>query len=33
VKKKAEQEAFSKYGLSFIVDEYLKARLEELESL
>jgi len=28
--KKAEQEAFSKYGLSFIVDKYLKKRLDEL---
>jgi len=32
IKKKAEQEAFSRYGLSFIVDKYLKTRLEELES-
>ncbi|MBO3803144.1 MAG: DNA topoisomerase IV subunit A [Candidatus Brockarchaeota archaeon] len=31
IKKKAEQEAFSRYGLSFIVDKYLKSRLEELE--
>ncbi len=31
IKKKAEQEAFSRYGLSFIVDKYLKTRLEELE--
>ena len=30
IKKKAEQEAFSKYGLSFIVDKYLKKRLDEL---
>jgi len=30
IKKKAEQEAFSRYGLSFIVDEYLKKRLKEL---
>jgi len=30
VGKKAEQEAFSKYGLSFIVDKYLKKRLDEL---
>ena len=29
-KQKAEQEAFSKYGLSFIVDKYLKTRLDEL---
>lgn len=28
--RKAEQEAFSKYGLSFIVDKYLKKRLDEL---
>jgi len=32
IKRKAEQEAFSRYGLSFIVDKYLKTRLEELES-
>jgi DNA topoisomerase-6 subunit A len=31
IKKKAEQEAFSRYGLSFIVDKYLKSRLDELE--
>jgi len=30
IKRKAEQEAFSRYGLSFIVDEYLKKRLKEL---
>ncbi|HYA21725.1 MAG TPA: DNA topoisomerase IV subunit A, partial [Thermoproteota archaeon] len=30
IRKKAEQEAFSKYGLSFIVDKYLKKRLDEL---
>jgi len=28
-KRKAEQEAFSRYGLTFIVDEYLPAKLEE----
>jgi len=27
--RKAEQEAFSRYGLTFIVDEYLPAKLEE----
>jgi len=27
--KKAEQEAFSRYGLTYIVDEYLPAKLEE----
>jgi DNA topoisomerase-6 subunit A len=32
VRKKAEQEAFSRYGLSFIVDKYLPAKLEEIES-
>jgi len=31
VKKKAEQEAFSRYGLAYIVDEYLPAKLEEME--
>jgi len=29
VKKKAEQEAFSRYGLTYIVDEYLPAKLKE----
>ena len=31
VKKKAEQEAFSRYGLAYIVDEYLPAKLEEMD--
>jgi DNA topoisomerase-6 subunit A len=31
IKKKAEQEAFSRYGLTYIVDEYLPAKLEELK--
>jgi len=30
IKKKAEQEAFSRYGLTYIVDEYLPAKLEEI---
>jgi DNA topoisomerase-6 subunit A len=30
VKRKSEQEAFSRYGLAFIVDKYLPARLKEL---
>jgi DNA topoisomerase-6 subunit A len=30
IKKKAEQEAFSRYGLTYIVDEYLPAKLEEM---
>jgi DNA topoisomerase-6 subunit A len=29
VKKKAEQEAFSRYGLTYIVDEYLPEKLKE----
>jgi DNA topoisomerase-6 subunit A len=29
IRKKAEQEAFSRYGLTYIVDEYLPAKLEE----
>ena len=29
IKKKAEQEAFSRYGLTYIVDEYLQAKLKE----
>lgn len=31
IKRKAEQEAFSRYGLTYIVDEYLPAKLEESE--
>lgn len=31
IRKKAEQEAFSRYGLTYIVDEYLPAKLEEKE--
>ena len=30
IKKKSEQEAFSRYGLTYIVDEYLPAKLEEM---
>ncbi|HID16679.1 TPA: DNA topoisomerase IV subunit A [Candidatus Bathyarchaeota archaeon] len=33
IKKKAEQEAFSRYGLTFIVDNYLPAKLELMEKL
>jgi len=29
IEKKAEQEAFSRYGLTYIVDEYLPAKLKE----
>jgi len=29
IKKKAEQEAFSRYGLTYIVDKYLPAKLKE----
>jgi DNA topoisomerase-6 subunit A len=29
IKRKAEQEAFSRYGLTYIVDEYLPRKLEE----
>ncbi|MGQ9639627.1 MAG: hypothetical protein ACUVUB_04140 [Candidatus Bathyarchaeia archaeon] len=32
IKKKAEQEAFSRYGLTYIVDEYLPAKLEMADS-
>lgn len=31
IRKKAEQEAFSRYGLTFIVDNYLPEKLEALE--
>ena len=30
IRKKAEQEAFSRYGLTYIVDKYLPAKLEEM---
>jgi DNA topoisomerase-6 subunit A len=30
VKRKSEQEAFSRYGLAYIVDKYLPAKLEEI---
>jgi len=29
IKRKAEQEAFSRYGLTYIVDEYLPTKLKE----
>jgi DNA topoisomerase-6 subunit A len=32
IKKKAEQEAFSRYGLTYIVDEYLPAKLDKMEN-
>jgi DNA topoisomerase VI subunit A len=32
IKKKSEQEAFSRYGLSYIVDKYLPEKLELLKS-
>lgn len=31
IRKKAEQEAFSRYGLTYIVDKYLPAKLEAFE--
>ncbi len=31
-KRKAEQEAFSRYGLAYIVDKYLPRKLKEMES-
>jgi len=31
IRKKSEQEAFSRYGLTYIVDEYLPAKLEAME--
>jgi DNA topoisomerase-6 subunit A len=31
IRRKAEQEAFSRYGLTYIVDEYLPSKLEETE--
>jgi DNA topoisomerase VI subunit A len=33
IKRKSELEAFSKYGLTFIVDNYLKEKMEEARSL
>ena len=32
IKKKSEQEAFSRYGLSYIVDTYLPEKLQLLKS-
>jgi DNA topoisomerase-6 subunit A len=32
IKKKSEQEAFSRYGLSYIVDKYLPEKLQLLKS-
>ena len=32
IKKKSEQEAFSRYGLSYIVDTYLPEKLEMMKS-
>lgn len=32
IKRKSEQEAFSRYGLSYIVDRYLPEKLEEVKS-
>jgi DNA topoisomerase-6 subunit A len=32
IKKKSEQEAFARYGLSYIVDKYLPAKLEFMKS-
>ena len=33
IRRKAEQEAFSRYGLTYIVDEYLPAKLDEQKDL
>ena len=33
IKRKAEQEAFSRYGLTYIVDEYLPTKLKNLRCL
>ena len=33
IKRKSELEAFSRYGLTYIVDVYLKNKMDELESL
>ncbi len=33
IKRKSELEAFSKYGLTFIVDNYLKEKMQEAKSL
>ncbi len=33
IKKKSEQEAFSRYGLSYIVDKYLPEKLEMMKSM
>ncbi|MBI3023692.1 MAG: hypothetical protein HYY68_08240, partial [Thaumarchaeota archaeon] len=33
IKKKSEQEAFSRYGLTYIVDKYLPEKLQMLKSV
>ncbi len=33
IKKKSEQEAFAKYGLTFIVDKYLRDKMEQVSTL
>lgn len=33
MKKKAEQQAFSRYGLTYVVDEYLPAKFKEIDKL
>ena len=33
IKKKAEQQAFSRYGLTYVVDEYLPAKLKQIDEM
>jgi len=33
IKRKAEQQAFSRYGLTYVVDEYLPAKFKEIDKL
>ena len=32
IRRKTEQEAFSRYGLTYIVDEYLPTKLDRLKA-
>ncbi|MGQ9721827.1 MAG: hypothetical protein ACUVXA_10965 [Candidatus Jordarchaeum sp.] len=33
IKRKAEQQAFSRYGLTYVVDEYLPAKLKQVSDM
>ncbi|MFB0559739.1 MAG: hypothetical protein ACETWM_00715 [Candidatus Lokiarchaeia archaeon] len=33
IKRKAEQQAFSRYGLTYVVDEYYPAKLKQIDEM